>query len=131
MNTNGVHCQVSPMITASAGQPRVGDPGEVAQPERDPERLERPLRRVGHHQEHVADADRRDRQRDQEQDPEEAPPWDLLDGEHRQAQPEAELEGDPAEHEDHRHDKRPGPAAVARQRLDEQPNEADEERCRR
>ena len=113
MNTNGVHCHVSPMIDGRARQPRVGDPGEVPQPELDPQRLEGPLRRVGHHQEHVADPDRRDRQRDQEHDPEELAPRDLLDGQQREPEAEAYLERDPGEHEDQGDDQRARAAAVA------------------
>ena len=127
MNTNGVHCHVSPMITAGAGEPRVGDPGEVPQAELDPQRLERALRRVGHHQEHVADADRRDRQRDQEHDPEELAPRHLLDGQQREAEAERVLERDPDEHEDQGDDQRARAAAVAQQRLHEQVDEADEQ----
>ena len=60
-------------------------------------------------------------------DPEEPPPRDLLDRQQREPEPEPELEGDPAEDEDHGHDQRPRPAAVARQRLDGEPDEADEQ----
>ena len=110
------------------GGPRVGHPREVAQAEPDPDRLERALRRVGHHQEHVADADRGDGQRDQEGDPEEASPGHGLDAQHRQPEAEQDLQAMPAEHEDQRHDERAGPAPVAREGPDEEPQEADEER---
>ena len=92
MNTNGVHCHVSPMITATRASHGSVTHVKSRRPSADPDRLERPLRGVGHHQEHVADADRGDRQRDQEHDPEEAPPRDLLDGQHRQPEPEHVLE---------------------------------------
>ena len=70
-------------------QPGIGHPGEVAQPERHPERLEGSLGGVGQHQEHVADADRGDRQRDEEHDPEEAPTRDVLDRQQREAETQA------------------------------------------
>ena len=110
-----------------ASEPRVGDPGEVPQAELDPQRLEGALRRVGHHQEHVADADRRDRQRDQEHDPEELAPRHLLDGQQREAESERVLERDPDEHEDQGDDQRARAAAVAEQRLHQEVDEADQQ----
>ncbi len=115
------------MIDSGARQPRVGDPGEVTQAELHPQRLEGALRGVGHHQEHVANADGRDRQRDQEHDPEELAPRHLLDGQQREAKAEAHLERDPRKHEDQGDDQGAWTAAVAEQGLHEQVDEADEQ----
>ena len=66
--------------------------------------FERALPGVGHHPEHVADADRRDRQRQQEDDPEEPPAGQRLDGQERQPQAQQELDHDADEDIDERHD---------------------------
>ena len=113
MNTNGVHCQVSPMITAMRAAHGSVTHVQLRSPSATQIGSSGPFDGVGHHPEHVADADRRDRQRDQEHDPEEAPPRQRLDGEDRQPETEQELERDPGEDEDERDDQRARPAAVA------------------
>ena len=127
MNTNGVHCQVSPMMTAIRAAH-----GSVTQvywpmPRSAEDGLQRALPGVGHHPEHVAHADRGDRQRQHEDDPEEPPAGQPLDGQDRQAEAQQELHHDADEDVDHRDDERARPAALAEQRLDDEPQEAGRE----
>ena len=113
MNTNGVHCHVSPMMTAIRAAH-----GSVTQvywpiPSSREDGFQWALPGVGHHPEHVADADRRDRQRQHEDDAEEPPSGESLDGQERQAEAQQELDHDADEDVDHRDDQRAGPAALA------------------
>ena len=61
------------------------------------ERREGAFLHIGEHAEHIGDADRRDHQRHEEDQPEEIAAANGLGAKQRQAQPERELCSDPAE----------------------------------
>ncbi len=107
MKMNGVHAHVSPMITAARASHGSVTHVKSRTAEGHEQRLEGTLGGVSHHLEHVTDADRGDRQGDEEDDPEEASAGDALDGQDRQAEPEQVLQRDPDEDEDQGDDQRP------------------------
>ena len=127
MNMNGVHCQMSPIITASRASHGSFTQREVLQTECLEHRQEWSLARVGQHLEDVCDADGRDHHRQQEDDPEEPSARHSERREDRETKAESVLDDEPDEDIGQRHEQRPRPAARAERRCDKQPGEPDGE----
>ena len=64
MKIKGIHCQLVADHNENARRPRIGRPSEVAEAEPLPDRQEGSLAGVGKHAEGIADAERRDHQRE-------------------------------------------------------------------
>ena len=118
---NGVHCQMSPIITAVRASHGSVAQAKLARPERLEDRQERAPAGVGQHLEQVAHADRRDHHRQQEDDPEEAPAGQPQRGQHRQPQAQPVLHDESDADVDQGHEERAGPAAGREGGRDEQP----------